>query len=370
MLDVAIVGGGLSGLSLAQHLHNQHRRFALFEARDRFGGRILSSALSESDPDFRNDLGPSWIWPDDQPRIAAFVAEHGLDIFPQWLEGKSLYQSDRQLPPQAYIDHATYASAYRIAGGSYRLVEALLAQLPTKNLSLNHRLLSVTDRTDYVELQFENADGLLTVSAKQAVLAVPPRLLANSVEFQPALNSKLQQAMSDTATWMAGHAKAVIYYDRPFWREAGYSGAALANYQGAALMEIFDACSETGKPAALSGFFALPAALRRDFRADLEALIVEQLTRLFGPQAASPKAVSIQDWFSEAYTAAPQDEIPPVSHPRYGHPWLQLDHWNDKLYFGGTETAAEHGGYLEGALVAADRVARALSLSEQAVMDS
>ncbi len=363
MLDVAIVGGGLSGLSLAQRLHSQHRRFALFEARDRFGGRILSPAHPDGDPNFRNDLGPSWIWPDDQPRTEAFVAEYGLDIYPQWLEGKSLYQSDRQLPAQAYIDHTTYASARRIGGGSYRLIETLLKQLPSQHLQLSHRLLSLKDMGDHVGLQFENADGLLNVNAKQAVLTIPPRLLASGIEFEPALNTRLQQAMNDTATWMASHAKAVIYYDRPFWREADYSGSALANYQGAALMEIFDACSETGKLAALSGFFALPAALRRDFRDDLEALVVEQLTRLFGSQAASPKAVAIQDWFAETYTATPLDEIPPPSHPRYGHPWLQLDHWNDKLYFGGTETAAEHGGYLEGALVAAERVAKALSLS-------
>jgi monoamine oxidase len=52
----------------------------------------------------------------------------------------------------------------------------------------------------------------------------------------------------------------------------------------------------------------------------------------------------------------------PPDHPRYGHPWLQLDQWQDKLYFCGTETAGAEGGYLEGALEASDRVFTALTL--------
>ncbi|MGY6274634.1 flavin monoamine oxidase family protein [Methylomonas sp. MgM2] len=365
MLDIAIVGGGLSGLSLARRLQSQRREFALFEARERFGGRVLSHAAPPGYPGFRNDLGPSWIWPDDQRRIAAFLAENGMHTFPQWLDGRALYQSERQLPPQAYLDHTTYATARRIAGGSYRLIEVLLERVSNCSLHAGHRLLRIGDMGEYVELQFECAGNVTAVAARQAVLTVPPRLLIGSVEFEPALDARLQQAMNDTPTWMAGHAKAVIYYERPFWREADYSGSVLAAYRGAALMEIFDACSESGEVAALSGFFGLPAALRRRYRDDLEALIVEQLVSLFGPEAAKPHAFLIQDWFAEAYTATELDEIPPPAHPHYGHPWQQMDHWNDKLFFGGTETAAEHGGYLEGALVAAERVASALSLSQR-----
>jgi len=91
MLDIAIIGGGLSGLSLAQRLQPTRRKLVVFEARERLGGRILSLP---GDQPFRYDLGPSWIWPDLQPRLARFIAEHALEIFPQWCEGISFYQSD------------------------------------------------------------------------------------------------------------------------------------------------------------------------------------------------------------------------------------------------------------------------------------
>ncbi|MGR8935612.1 MAG: flavin monoamine oxidase family protein [Gammaproteobacteria bacterium] len=369
MLDVAVIGGGLAGLALAQRLQAEQRCFALFEARERFGGRILSlappSSQQSGEETFRSDLGPSWIWPDEQPRIAAFVAEHDLAIYAQWQQGKSLYQSDRLRPAQAFIDRTTYAAARRIAGGTYRLVEALLAKLPPASLHLQQRLQSLSDRGDHVELRFDNGAATLVAQARQVVLTLPPRLLAESVAFDPPLDARLRQVMRHTATWMAGHAKAAIYYRQAFWRQADYSGSVLANYPGAALAEIFDACAADGEPAVLSGFFALPAALRNRYRDDLEALVIAQLVALFGKAAAQPEAVVIQDWFAEPCTAASADATPPPSHPLYGHPWLQLDHWHDKLFFGGTETSSEYGGYLEGALASAERIAHALSISDR-----
>jgi len=366
MLQVAIVGGGLSGLALAERLQKAQLRFAVFEARNRFGGRILSytpdSQTGEPAP-FRNDLGPSWVWPDAQHRIAEFINRHGLSTMAQWQQGLSLYLPDRKANPQAFKDSTTYASARRIVGGSYRLIESLLCRLPPNSLHLNHRLTSLLDRGDHVELNFELSGRTIIVRARQVVLAIPPRLIGTGIDFQPPLAGPMRNAMQATPTWMAGQAKALIYYAEPFWRAAGYSGSAFTPYQGAALMEIFDAGSESGHIAALSGFFALPAALRREYREDLEALITEQLVRLFGAAAAKPLQILLQDWYCEPYTANLDDETPLIDHPRYGHPWLQLDHWNDKLYFGASETAAEYGGYLEGALAAAQRIGDALELT-------
>jgi monoamine oxidase len=361
MLDIAIIGGGLAGLSLAHSLQGGQRSIAVFEARARFGGRILS--LPGAQP-FRHDFGPSWIWPELQPRLTSFIAQHGLEIYPQWCDGISFYQTERSQTPQAYLDQGTYASARRIQGGAYRLIEVLLQSLPLSILKSEHPLREVVDRGDHVELRFADQYSRISVQARQVVLTIPPRLLANSVKFSPTLDTPLRELMCATPTWMAGHAKALIRYERPFWREAGLSGGALAVYQGAALAEIFDACASDGSYAALSGFMALPVALRRQYRQDLEALILEQLVRLFGKEAAQPQAIQIQDWCDESFTASVEDEQLPAGHPQYGHAWLQLDHWNDKLFFSGTETAAKYGGYLEGALEASERVLNSLMMHE------
>jgi monoamine oxidase len=355
---VAIIGAGLAGLSLAQKLHDAGRCVQIFEARDRCGGRILGVQAKAQEQEFYFDLGPSWIWPDSQPRIAQLVKEHDIPIIPHWVKGNALYKIDRMLPAKEYVDDTTYGDAYRIEGGVERLAQALLNCLPRDIVNTNHRLQRVINNNRHVLLEFNHQQASLAIKAKQVVITIPPRLLVDDVMFTPGLDERLAGAFSAIPTWMAGHAKAVIHYDTPFWRTAGLSGNALSTYPGAALVEVYDVCSSDGAQAALSGFFALPAAMRKQYRADLEALIIDQLVRLFGEQAASPREVVIQDWFEEIYTATSEDEIPPEVHPEYGHPWLQLDHWNDKLYFGGTESAAEFGGYLEGALVAAERVAK------------
>lgn len=364
ILDVAIIGGGLSGLSLAQRLDDANRSFTLFESRVRFGGRIYSVPVSSfkdrSKTNFRCDLGPSWVWPDSQPRIAEFIEKNNIEKYSQWNSGKNLYHKDRQQPPIAYVSDSTYDSACRIKGGAYQLIYVLLQQLPMEALKLNHHLLEVNNKHDHVELCFEVNSSRVRVKARQVVITIPPRLLANSVTFNPVLDFRLRELMNNTITWMASHAKAVIYYQKAFWRKADFSGNALAVYPGAALAEIFDACSPRAELAALSGFFALSAEIRSKYRGDLKALVLEQLVRLFGEEAAHPDEILIKDWFEDSYTATQADELPPGSHPQYGHTWLQLDHWNDKLYFSGTETAEQFGGYLEGALESAERVANSL----------
>ena len=65
MLDTAIVGGGLCGLALAAQLARRGQDFELFEARQRWGGRILTIDCKLSG--HAVDLGASWFWPERQP---------------------------------------------------------------------------------------------------------------------------------------------------------------------------------------------------------------------------------------------------------------------------------------------------------------
>ncbi|MFS0906790.1 hypothetical protein AB3N02_27595 [Priestia aryabhattai] len=58
---------------------------------------------------------------------------------------------------------------------------------------------------------------------------------------------------------MAGQAKAVAIYDRPFWRELGLSGF-VSSWVGP-LQEIHDASPDVGS-GALFGFLGIPARMR------------------------------------------------------------------------------------------------------------
>ena len=78
-----------------------------------------------------------------------------------------------------------------------------------------------------------------------------------------------------------------------------------------------------------------------------------QLVRLFGPQAAQPLWVGLQDWSTDRWTAVPEDSRSTAGHPDQGAPALPPS-WAQTVLWAGTEVAEQYGGYLEGALEAAE----------------
>lgn len=357
MLDTAIVGGGLCGLALARGLQARQRGFALFEARDRLGGRILS--VSSEKAGMALDLGPTWFWPETQPRMLRLVSELGLHSFPQHDTGEVLYLTDHDKPPETLSQPGLHGGAHRLEGGMTSLVEALSRDLPDAALNLGYTLTALADCGDHVELSFECGGEAIVVAARRVVLAMPPRLIEERVRFEPALDGKLLEALSGTYTWMADQAKVVVAYDRPFWREAGHSGNAFVRHEQAMLGEIFDACSADAAGAALGGFAAIAPETRAALRLGLPMLVSSQMVQVFGVEAEQGEQ-HFQDWAAEPYTCSRRDHVPPDSHPEYGHPALRRPQWGGRLLFGGSEAASYGGGYLEGALESAARIQRAL----------
>jgi monoamine oxidase len=359
MLDTAIVGGGLCGLAIASGLSARGDNFAVFEARPRPGGRILSSDVAT--PGLAVDLGPTWYWPDSQPRIARLIADLGLTPFAQPDGETVLHLKDPNAKPDILSAGPVHAGARRVSGGFGTVIAALTRRLPRETLHFGHVLMAVVDRLDHIELHFLRGYEPVVVKARSVVLAVPPRLLEERVSFAPALDAPLRRILRDTPTWMAGSAKAVCGFERPFWRDAGHTGNAFATHPQAVLGEVFDASDEPAGRAALGGFVTLPIALRESFKAGLPMLVRSQLVQLFGG-GAERSTPHVHDWATETYTCSTLDHTPPDGHPEYGSRALRLSHWNDKLYFGSSETASYGGGYMEGALEAAGRILKELAL--------
>ena len=192
----------------------------------------------------------------------------------------------------------------------------------------------------------------MTLHAARGALALPPRLIGG-IEIIPALPPSVQAALAAVPGWMAGQAKALALYDRPVWREAGLSGSAFS--QAGPLGELHDASLPGAAEAALFGFFSWPPALRAARRAGLPALVARQLGTLFGAEAARPRDVIIQDWATEPFTATEADHANGNAHPDY-RPIALPAPWGERITLAGAEMAPEFGGYLEGALAAAEAV--------------
>jgi monoamine oxidase len=338
--EILIVGGGLSGLALAEALQRAGVDFQLVEARDRLGGRVKSARVGRAG----FDLGPSWFWP-GQERMSALVRRYLLPVFEQHSSGEMLFEeADGRI---GRAGGAPMAGSLRVHGGMSALTGALGASLDPDRVRLGAALTGIRDGTPVVA---DLSDGS-AIRARRTVLAMPPRLTAG-LAFHPGLPRDAADALRAIPTWMAGQAKLVAVYAIPFWRPAGLSGDAMS--RRGPLVEIHDACDPAGDAAALFGFVGVPAELRASRSDGIKSAAIEQLGRLFGPAALEPRAVFLEDWALAAGTSMALDRESPPTHPVYGLPAALNGLWEGRLLFASTETAPVNGGFLEGALEAAD----------------
>ena len=352
--DVLIIGGGLAGLKLADALHTVGCDFALLEARDRLGGRI-KAAHSDS---AAFDMGPAWFWP-GQPRMAALVDRFGLSQFNQFAAGELSFEDERG-QVQRGRGYASMQGSYRLAGGMATLIDGLAQGLPQGAVRLGQEVSAL--QNDEAAIVATTAKGE-KISARRVVLAVPPRIAAG-LAYQPALSPEIMEAMALVPTWMAGQAKAIAVYDRPFWRDAGLSGDAMSRH--GPMVEIHDASPMDDSLGALFGFIGVPPNGRSDADA-LRSHCIAQFVRLFGAKASDPKDLFLKDWAFDRHTATIADRAPMYAHPSYGLPPALRGLWEGQLLFGGTEVATAFGGYLEGALEAAEMAFAALNLESEVV---
>jgi monoamine oxidase len=348
-MKTLIVGGGLSGLALAQALEAQGDEYLLLEARSRFGGRILT----HNDGDGYFDMGPAWFWR-GQPRIAALIERLNLQEFDQFADGVLTFE-DENGHVQRGKGFSSMEGSLRLTGGLVTLTDTLADGIPDDRKRLNAEVTQLEKNGNHCVATLSNGEN---IKSDRVVLALPPRVAAQ-IKFLPALPTAAMQTMQGVPTWMAAQAKAVAVYDRPFWREDGLSGDAMS--RRGPMVEIHDASPAKGGPYALFGFIGIPPHARTDEHA-LRQHLQAQLIRLFGPQAAEPRQLYIKDWAFDPYTATEVDKAPLYEHPTYGLPTVIANIWDNKLYFAGTEVAPVFGGYLEGALEAAENVLQSLSL--------
>ena len=331
--DLIIIGAGLSGLYLATLLREEFN-VTILEARERLGGRILTQD--------GHDLGPSWIW-SHQKKILALTQELNLELFSQYTIGEALYDSPSGVhrfnaPPSA--------PCARMVGGLDMLVQALFSKLDAQKIYKNEQV----EKVSYENYTIKVKTSTQEYRADYVLSTLAPRLAYESIEYEPALDSKIEKKLLDTPTWMGNISKCVIEFEEAFWKYEGLSGFIYSPL--GPLGEIHDA--STADKAALFGF-----VYSKSSTADIIEDVKAQMLRLFGHKAKSITNIYFTNWKNERFSSSTYDSKALSSHPDYG---LTLSSFNDKLIFMGTETSFDNGGYLEGAIASALEVSKKLKL--------
>lgn len=283
---VAIVGAGFAGLAAALELADAGYSVTVLEARERVGGRVWTVTLANGEP---AELGAEWIMPEDQVirrftgRFGLRLAEAGIDYRrrePRGANAATLAQVDaflasadeafitlratgKPLPSLgAFLDsvpgdaparasvrarlqgtaatdldgvplgrrggegpfRAEAAVYHRVGAGNQAIASSVAATLP--DVRLEHRVVSVAQRDDLVEVTAERAGARSALFAEAVVIATPVRLVPE-IAFEPPLPQDIRLALEQLPMGVASKLavplegdparRSVQCSDLPFW---------------------------------------------------------------------------------------------------------------------------------------------------------
>jgi monoamine oxidase len=240
------------------------------------------------------------------------------------------------------------AQERRFHMGSQAIAERMAAQLGERVI-LNAPVHTLQQDEQCVRA----VNDALLVEAKRAVVAIPPTL-AGRLRYRPALPGYRDQLTQRIP--MGTVIKVQCFYERPFWREEGYTGQVTSD-EGAVRI-TFDNSPAQGTPGVLMGFIEGDEgrAWGRRTREERQAEVVACFTRYFGEQAAHPYAFEELNWADEEYSRGCYAGVmAPGAWLAYGEALRQPI---GRLHWAGTETATLWNGYMDGAVQSGERVAQ------------
>jgi len=229
------------------------------------------------------------------------------------------------------------AHARRVVGGPQQICDRLAERLGTDRIRTGTPVRRVETTDSEVVL---HADGL-QLRARRVIFTLQPQLCAR-IEFDPPLPADRQQLQAEYGTQHGRASKVHLIYDKPFWRERGYSGSAVTTNG----VVFLDASPPDTSAGVLLAF--------RDTRNPKHATnrLPRYARSLFGSPAGKPQAVVETDWSADEYSRSCISFTPPGLLTAAGEA-LRRPH--GRFHWAGAETSVEWPAFMEGAVRAAER---------------
>ncbi|MDF2157507.1 NAD(P)/FAD-dependent oxidoreductase [Algoriphagus sp. CAU 1675] len=342
---ILIIGGGLSGLTLAYLLSQQQINADVLEASSRIGGRIQTIQGPLGTP---LELGATW-FNESHSRLLALLDTLDLKKHPQVTKGTSLFQTSNTEPIQKFSVPEEENQSYRIVGGTQQLIEALIQKLDPNQIKLNSKVIQIKMENDGLKVGVSTGE---LIAADLVVVCLPPQATASEIQFSPTLPDPMPQLLPLVQTWMGGSIKFVLEFEEPFWKKSGYSGMAFSHV--GIIAEIYDHSNEGKTKFGFTGF--LNATASRLSLEERQGLVLRHLGELLEEKIPNPSIYQDKIWTDRLVLGA--NPIIQRPHQYHGHPLLLQSYYHEKLFFAGTETSTEYAGYMEGAIRSAERVAQ------------
>jgi monoamine oxidase len=243
------------------------------------------------------------------------------------------------------VTTAPGAQSDRIVGGTQLIPLRVAAQLG-KRVVLSSPVRKITQQKDRVRVDSDK----LTAVGQRVIVAIPPPL-AGRLQYSPALpalRDQLTQRMPQGSVM-----KVIAIYDKPFWRDAGWTGQVVSDVGPAQV--TFDNTPPEGTPGALMAFVEASTSRQLDAvsKAELKSKVLDNFATYFGAAARNPTAFYEKRWDNDVWHRGC-----PVCVPG---PGVLLDFGTairqpvGRIHWAGTETSTYWNGYMDGAVRSGER---------------
>ncbi|MBA0126520.1 NAD(P)/FAD-dependent oxidoreductase [Haloechinothrix sp. YIM 98757] len=240
----------------------------------------------------------------------------------------------------------------RIVGGS-QLISLRMAEQLGERVVLGSPVTEIGQEDGGVTVKSARAE----VRCRQVIVAMAPAD-AERIRFTPGLpvrRAALQRK------WRNGtENKLFAVYDKPFWRDDGFSGQALTDLPTTPY--VSDNSPPDGSIGILVTFMGTAGSgdglkwsdKLLDNRAARRAAFLDDLTTLFGSKAANPVRYLEKSWVDEPWIQGCVSTRAPGTLTRYTNAAREPV---GRVHWAGTETGIFYEGYMEAAVSAGERAA-------------
>lgn len=225
------------------------------------------------------------------------------------------------------------------------LVDGIAAELGDR-VRPGHRVTSITQRSR--DILLDTTAG--RVQTAKVIVTVPPPTVRR-ISFDPP-QSAHRDALARN-TYMGSVYKAIAVYDSPFWRNRCSGEFLVLDTPGRA---VFDTSPPEG-PGHLCVLVAGPEARALDHLdpAERRTALLSSLIDHVGPDVLNPVSWHEKAWHKDEFVGGGYVALP---EPGTTEGFLPVDATPvGDIHWAGTETAADHAGYFEGAIESGTRAA-------------
>jgi monoamine oxidase len=236
----------------------------------------------------------------------------------------------------------------RFIGGSQLISKRLAKRVGKKRILLKQAVRRIEQHRRGVRV----FTGNLTASAKQVIVTGPP-VVTGQIHYDPHLPADRRALLQRFPQGTIIKCQAV--FDRPFWRDSGLTGQAVA--LDGPVRVTFDNSPPEGSPGVLLGFIYGAAAhdyMRRSAKAR-KAAVLNSFATYFGEAARHPREYFEMNWTHEVWTrGCYEGYLPPGALTAHG---TALRAPFKRIHWAGTETSDYWYGYMDGAVRSGERAA-------------